>query len=426
MNVKVRLLTMLRGRLGPQGLPLRLAFWDGEGVDLGPAPKITITLTKPVLLRRLLTGDIDGLGDAYVDGSLMVEGRLGDILGVGTDLARRAGRVAWLGRAAGIAGKLAPRRRFRHSRAADAAAISHHYDVSNEFYALWLDRRMVYSCGYFPTGDEDIDAAQEAKLDHICRKLRLAPGERLLDIGCGWGGLVIHAARKYGVEALGVTLSERQVEEAKARVAAAGLTGRVTIERRDYRDVAGEGVFDKIVSVGMYEHVGKANLPLYFAAIHRLLKVGGLALNHGITTGDPSGGTLAPQGSGFIDRYVFPGGELPHLAGFALDTARAGLDVIDVESLRPHYTRTLLHWVRRLEARRDEAMDLVGPEKYRIWRIYMAGSALAFDRGWLALYQMLSVKPDATGFAARPWTRRYQYVADDPAPLARPIDWGDL
>ncbi|MGH6989229.1 MAG: class I SAM-dependent methyltransferase, partial [Stellaceae bacterium] len=372
MTVRVRLLKMLRSRLGPDGLPLRLAFWDGDSVDLGPAPKITITLTDRALLRRLLTGDIDGLADAYVAGSLQVEGRLGDILGVGIELADRAGRLAWIGRVLGPLAKLDPRRRFRHSREADAAAISHHYDVSNEFYALWLDRRMVYSCGYFPTGTEDLDAAQEAKLDHLCRKLRLQPGERLLDIGCGWGGLAIHAAEKYGVEALGVTVSAPQVREARRRVKAAGLDGRVAIEERDYRDVAGEGIFDKIVSVGMYEHVGRENWPIYFRTIDRLLKVGGLAVNHGITTGNPEGGSAGPQGGGFIDRYVFPGGELPHLSRAVHDMAVAGLDVIDIENLRPHYTETLLHWVRRLDAHRDAALALVGPEKYRIWRIYMA------------------------------------------------------
>jgi cyclopropane-fatty-acyl-phospholipid synthase len=426
MSARIRLLQMLRARLGPEGLPVRLVFWDGESVDFGPAPKITLTVTNRALMHRFLTGDINGLADAYVDGSLEVEGRLGDILGVGIDLADRAARIAWISRVAGPLASLSPRRRFRHSREADAAAISHHYDVSNAFYALWLDRRMVYSCGYFRSGGEDIDAAQEAKLDHICRKLRLRPGERLLDIGCGWGGLVIHAAERYGVEAVGITVSEPQVEEARRRVAAAHLGGRVTVERRDYRDVTGEGVFDKIVSVGMYEHVGRANWQIYFKTIERLLKVGGFALNHGITTGNPEGGSQGPKGGDFIDRYVFPGGELPHLAGVVQAVARAGLDIIDIESLRPHYTETLLHWVRRLEARRDEALSLVGPEKYRVWRIYMAGCALAFDRGWFSLYQTLCVKPEASGFAARPLTRHYQYVEGDDGLLATPLDWGDL
>jgi cyclopropane-fatty-acyl-phospholipid synthase len=423
MALRVRVLRFLAARLGPEGLPLRLRFWDGETVELGPAPKITIVLTTKALLRKLMRGDVDALGDAYVDGTLEVEGRLGDILSVGISLAQRAEKFAWLGRVLGPIGRL---RRFTHSRAADAAAISHHYDVSNGFYALWLDRRLIYSCGYFHTGAEDIDTAQEAKLDHLCRKLRLTPGERILDIGCGWGGLAIYAAQNYGVSVLGVTLSAQQVEEARRRVAEAGLGDRAVIEQRDYRDVAGEGVFDKIVSVGMYEHVGLANLPLYFGAIRRLLKTGGLALNHGITTGDLNSGTLAPRGSGFIERYVFPGGELPHVSRMVRETAAAGLDVIDMESLRPHYTQTLLHWVRRLEARGDGAEALVGPAKYRIWRIYMAGSALAFDRGWLSLYQTLAVKPDPSGYAARPWTRAYQYPPFDPPVLSRPLDWGGI
>ncbi len=238
-------------------------------------------------------------------------------------------------------------------------------------------------------------------------------------------GSRFYAAQKYGAEVVAITVSERQVEEARRRVAAADLGNRVTIERRDYRDIAGEGVFDKIVSVGMYEHVGLANLPVYFGSLYRLLKVGGMAMNHGITTGDLNSGTLAPRGSGFIDRYVFPGGELPHVSRMVRETAVAGLDVIDMESLRPHYTQTLLHWVRRLQMRQAEAEALIGPEKFRIWRIYMAGSALAFDRGWLSLYQTLSVKPEATGYATRPWTRRYQYLPE-PAPLSRRLDWGDL
>jgi cyclopropane-fatty-acyl-phospholipid synthase len=421
--LRIRVLRFLRARLGPGGVPLRLKFWDGESFDLGSVPTITVTLTTPSLLRSLMRGNIEALGDAYVAGTLRVEGRLGDIIAVGVDLARRLEQLGWIAQWSRPLLKL---HRFKHSRAADAAAISHHYDVSNDFYALWLDRRLVYSCAYFTTGDEDINQAQEAKLDHLCRKLRLIPGERLLDIGCGWGGLAIYAAENYGAQVLAVTLSARQIEEARRRVVAAGVADRVTIEQRDYRDIAGEGVFDKIVSVGMYEHVGLVNLPLYFANIRRLLRVGGLALNHGITTGQLDSGTLAPRGSGFIDRYVFPGGELPHVSRMVRDTAAAGLDIIDVENLRPHYTRTLLHWVRRLQANQGEAEALVGPEKYRIWRIYMAGSALAFDRGWLSLYQTLSVKPDAAGYAPRPWTRRHQYVLEETTPVARPLDWGDL
>jgi cyclopropane-fatty-acyl-phospholipid synthase len=421
--LRIRVLRFLRERLGPGGLPLRLKFWDGESFDLGSVPKITITLTTPSLLRSLMRGNIDTLGDAYVAGTLRVEGRLGDIIAVGIDLARRAEQLGWVAR---LSSRLLKLRRFKHSRKADAAAISHHYDVSNDFYALWLDRRMVYSCAYFTTGDEDINQAQEAKLDHLCRKLRLVPGERMLDIGCGWGGLAIYAAQNYGAQVLAVTLSARQIEEARRRVVAAGVANRVTIEQRDYRDITGEGVFDKIVSVGMYEHVGLGNLPLYFANIRRLLRVGGLALNHGITTGQLDSGTLAPRGSSFIDRYVFPGGELPHVSRMVRDTAAAGLDIIDIENLRPHYTQTLLHWVRRLQAHQSEAEELVGPDKYRIWRIYMAGAALAFDHGWLSLYQTLSVKPDSVGYAPRPWTRRHQYVLEQPTPLARPLDWGDL
>ena len=423
MVLRIRVLRFMRARLGPGGVPVRLKFWDGQSFDLGSVPKITITLTTPALLRSLMRGNIEALGDAYVAGTLRVDGRLGDIVAVGVDLARRAEQFGWI---AQLSRPLVRLRRFDHSRSADAAAVSHHYDVSNDFYALWLDRRLVYSCAYFTTGDEDIDRAQEAKLDHLCRKLRLMPGERLLDIGCGWGGLAIYAAQRYGVEVLAVTPSARQIEEAHRRVSAAGLTDRVTVEQRDYRDIAGEGVFDKIVSVGMYEHVGLVNLPVYFANIRRLLRVGGLALNHGITTGKLDSGTLAPRGSGFIERYVFPGGELPHVSRMVRDTTAAGLEIIDVESLRPHYTQTLLHWVRRLEAHRSEAEALVGPDKFRIWRIYMAGAALAFDRGWLSLYQTLSVKPDAVGHASRPWTRRHQYVRDDATPLSRPLEWGDL
>ena len=346
------------------------------------------------------------LAQAYVEGELGVDGRIADVLRVGIALAERIGNLPLLRRAAPLLARL-PR---RHSRRADAAAVRYHYDVSNDFYGLWLDRHMIYSCAYFATGNEDLDTAQQQKLDHICRKLRLQPGDRLLDIGCGWGGLLCWAAENYGVSGLGITLSQPQCEEARQRVAAAGLAGRVEIRVADYRDLSGETEFDKIVSVGMYEHVGIANLPLYFATMARLLRPGGIALNHGIISTDRNGHAQGPPGGEFIDRFVFPGGAVPHISRALYEIAGSGLEILDVEDLRPHYPLTLWHWVRRLEAARDAAIAAAGIERYRIWRIYMAGMAYAFDRGWLSVCQTVAQKPLAEGPAPRPWTRSYQYT----------------
>jgi cyclopropane-fatty-acyl-phospholipid synthase len=421
MPLRRRFLDRLRDRLGG-AVPLRLQFWDGERFDLAPQPQVTLTLTSPRLMRFFLMGDMGRLARAYVEGELAVEGRLQDILRVGMALAEALGRVPLVRRAAALAAFM-PRRR---SKAADAKNVRYHYDVSNEFYRLWLDRHMVYSCAYFVRGDEDLDTAQEQKLDHICRKLQLASGERLLDIGCGWGGLVIWAARHYGVAAVGVTLSPAQAEEARERVAAHGLAGRVEIRVADYRDLAGTAEFDKIVSVGMYEHVGIANLPAYFAGIARLLRPGGLLLNHGIAATQRDGQALGPPGGEFIDRFVFPGGELPHLSRVLYEVAGAGLDLLDLEDLRPHYPPTLLHWVRRLDAVREAAIAAAGIERWRIWRMYMAGMAVAFDRGWLTVAQTLAQKPLAAGPAPRPLSRAYQYAQSAEVPLSGSLDWGDL
>ena len=413
----------IAGMIGRQGaLDLRLAFWDGTAVDLGPMPTVTVTLASPRVLRLFLTGNMGKLGEAYVRGDVLVEGRLQDVLRVGMSLADRIGRSPVLRRIAGLAGKL-PR---RHNRRFDADAVQYHYDVSNDFYALWLDRQMIYSCALFETGLEDLDTAQERKLDHICRKLRLAPGERLLDIGCGWGGLLCWAARHYGVHGVGVTLSRQQHEYATLRVEREGLAGQVEIRLQDYRELAGEASFDKVVSVGMYEHVGLRNLPRYFATAARMLRPGGLFLNHGISAGDPDGQAHGPPGGEFIDRFVFPGGELPHASRAFYEISRAGLEVVDFEDLRPHYPLTLLAWVRRLEAERDRAVAAAGIERFRIWRIYMAGMAVAFDRGWLSVGQYLAYKPVAPGMAPRPWTRAYQHAPLAAAPLTGPLDWGDL
>ena len=403
-------------------LPLRLELWDGRRIELGSAPTVSFVLRRPRLLGMLCRGDFDALGEAYVAGDLVVEGRLQDILAVGLALAERFQRLAPLAKLA----RLLPRPRRRHSRAADARWVQHHYDVSNEFYALWLDRRMVYSCGYFESGGEDIDTAQQQKLDHICRKLQLRPEERLLDVGCGWGGLLRFAAERYGINGVGITLSPKQYELARRGVVEDGLADRVEIRLQDYRELAGAEAFDKIVSVGMYEHVGRANMPLYFGTLYRLLRPGGLLLNHGITTSDPAGGSMSPAGGSFIDRFVFPGGELPHIAQVLRDISSEALEVLDVENLRPHYAATLLRWVRRLEARCAEAIAAAGEERYRIWRIYMAGCALAFERNWLAIYQVLAGKPDANGRLARPWTRRHQYASDAAPALTAPLDWSGL
>jgi cyclopropane-fatty-acyl-phospholipid synthase len=420
MSLRNRFLTRLRERLAEDRPSLRIIFWDGAVFDFAQVPRVTITLPSPRLLRYFLTGDMARLGRAYVDGEIGVEGRLQDILQIGITIAERLGKSVPLRLLTRLFG------RHRHTIAGDAAAVRYHYDVSNDFYSLWLDRNMVYSCAYFETGEEDLDTAQEQKLDHLCRKLRLQPGEQLLDIGCGWGGLLCWAASRYGIQGVGVTLSDRQFEYARERVAAMGLAQQIEIRRQDYREVPGEALYDKIVSVGMYEHVGIANLPVYFGSIARLLRPGSIALNHGITTTDRDGRAQGPPGGEFIDRLVFPGGEVPHISRVLYEIGGAGFEILDVEDLRPHYPPTLLHWVRRLEARRANAIEAAGVERYRIWRMYLAAMAYAFDQGWLSVYQVVVQKKLAGGMAPRPWTRRYQYLPDVPIRLSKGLDWGDL
>jgi cyclopropane-fatty-acyl-phospholipid synthase len=295
-----------------------------------------------------------------------------------------------------------------HSRDANREAIRFHYDVSNEFYKLWLDRAMVYSCGYFARPDVDIDAAQQAKLEHICRKLLLKPGERLLDIGCGWGALAIHAARHHGVRAHGITLSSNQLQFARARIAAAGLCDRVTVELRDYRELGGETPYDKVASVGMFEHVGLENLPLYFDTVRRVLAPGGLFLNHGIT--HEHSGWNRNLSTEFINRYVFPDAELDAIGNIQRCMEDAHFEIADVEGLRPHYALTLRAWVARLEQRHARALEYVSEATFRVWRLYMSASALEFESGNLGIYQILARKRGAESRSALPLTRRHLYV----------------
>jgi len=418
MSLRRRLLSFLQKRLADRPPPLRLTFWDGEVFDFASSPTVTLSLRTPRVARDLLFGRFDRLGDAYVAGEILVEGAAADILHTGIELAERVGKAPWLaplGRAAGLLS-------FRHSRKQDARAIAYHYDVSDDFYRAFLDTAMIYSCAYFRTGSESIDLAQEQKLAHICNKLRLAPGDRLLDIGCGWGGLLHFAASRYEISALGITNSEAQCAAARERIAAAGLSGRVEIRLADYRDVAGQDCFGKIVSVGMYEHVGASNWPTYVHTIRRLLKPGGTLLNHGIITTDSEGRPQGPPGGEFIDRYVFPGGELANLPRLLTEIARHGLEVSDVEDLRPHYARTLSLWSDRFEANREAVISAGGIERYRIWRIYLEGMAQAFDRGWLSIAQIVAHKQAGGRPAPRPWTREYQYSPGERVMLCKPLD----
>jgi len=385
------------------GLPLTIVLPGGARMDFGDAPELTLTVRDPVVLSGFSQLTLGGLAEAYVEGRIDVDGDVADAIRVASKL------VEVTGASVAVRPDLAP---AAHEPHADRANISHHYDVGNGFYRLWLDEQMVYSCAYFETGAEDIDAAQRAKLDHICRKLRLASGERFLDIGCGWGALILHAAQHYGVHAVGITLSEQQALLARERIAAAGLQDRVEVLLLDYRDLPqqfGDGAFDKVASVGMFEHVGLRNLPVYFATAARMLRDRGLMLNHGITSADVESRPIGSGAGDFIDRHVFPNGELPHLGIAVREMSAAGFEIFDVESLRPHYALTLSHWSRRLEQRLQEAGKQVSGRTLRVWRVYLAGCSHGFAQGWMNLYQVLGSRQVTAGATELPLTRSWIY-----------------
>jgi cyclopropane-fatty-acyl-phospholipid synthase len=289
----------------------------------------------------------------------------------------------------------------------DAQAIAFHYDVSNEFYALFLDRRMVYTCAYYRRPDGDLDQAQEDKLDLVCRKLRLEPGERLLDIGCGWGSLAMWAAEHYGVTVQGVTLSRAQADWAGDAIRRAGLEGRVRVDHMDYRDLPAGMPFDKVAAVGVIEHIGIANYPSYFARVYDLLAPGGLFLNHGITHYKQ---WRRSSQTDFLERYVFPNGQMDNVSHILDVLERASFEILDVESLRAHYARTTRQWVERLQANADRARALVGERTYRTWIAYLASSAVGFTNGTLGLYQVVASRADPARRAAVPTTREAIYA----------------
>ena len=396
------------GRLSPP--PVGVRFWDGS--ELRTAGRPAVVVRSPSAIAQLVRapGQL-GLARAWVEGSVDVEGDLEDILktrnvfaGVRISSRDRA-RLAWAAlRAIGIRRLRPPRIPAIEARVGgrmrslgrDRAAVRHHYDVSNRFYRWLLGPTMVYSCAHFSSPEETLEAAEERKLDLICRELALREGERLLDIGCGWGSLLIHAARHYGATGVGVTLSEPQAQLARSRIAGLGLEDRVQIRVQDYREIA-DGPFDKIASIGMYEHVGRAELGRYVHAVVSLLRPGGLFLNSGITRLTPH----APAADPFIARYIFPDGELHPLTDLLEVMEGLRLEIRDVESLRDHYALTLRRWLDNLDAHRDAAIAEVGRERFRAWRLYLLGSALSFEAGEISIYQVVGVNADRSRASAR-------------------------
>ena len=402
-----RLLPRISGGRLP-ALPVPVRFWDGSvlpaGAGSGP-PAAVVTVSRRAVAHLLHAPGQLGLARAWVDGSLGVEGDLEAVIAArheldGAGLSHRD--LALMALAAVRAGGPAVLRRppvpgiearvngNRHSERRDSEAVRHHYDLSNDFYRVVLGPSMVYSCAYFSDPADSLERAQERKLDLICRKLMLSPGLRLLDIGCGWGSLALHAAERYGVEVLGVTLSEPQAAHAREGAADRGLERRARFEVADYRELSGH--FDRISSVGMFEHVGQAQLTDYFARIRRMLAPGGLLLNHGIGRLAPH----APQTDDFVARYIFPDGELLPLSEVIASVQAAGLESRDVESLREHYPLTLRAWVANLRTARRQATALVGAERVRAWELYMLASALGFEDAEITVYQVLATRAGAS------------------------------
>ena len=393
-----------------------IRLWDGTEIPAQDGREFTLLVNHPGALRTAFKPPVDlNAGRAFAAGLLDIEGDIETAVDELLHAIERPGgaglvQLMVLLRRLPVA-PLPPLREAhlrgkRHSLQRDRAAIGFHYDQPVAFYQTFLDRTMVYSCAYFDDGIETIDDAQRAKIDHSLRKLRLRPGERLLDIGCGWGALVVRAAKEFGAYVLGVTLSERQEEEVRRRIAAEGLEDRARVERWDYRQLPAT-TFDKIVSIGMVEHVGRNHLAEYFTTAHRLLKAGGLFLNHGIAHQNRS--AKDGKAGGFMGRFIFPDGELVGIADALQFAEGAGFEVRDVENLREHYVKTLRAWVRRLEANRNRAVAEAGEETYNAWRLYMAGSAQGFRSGRLGLYQSLLAKPLSDGSVVIPQTRADLY-----------------
>lgn len=409
----------VEAKLAAMPVPVQLVMPDGQKLGAQQA-EVILTIHDKGILTNLAAGQVGKLGEDYVDGKFDVDGSMRDLMQLAASIlpgspveAARGGRFTSL-----IARLVSV---WRHSIERDAKQIEFHYDLSDDFYALWLDPRRVYSCGYYKAPDFTLAQAQEAKLDHICRKLKLQAGERFLDVGAGWGGLLLWAAEHYDVDATGITLSRNQHAYVNRLIEEKGLSGRVRMELLDYRKLDESQPFDKIASVGMFEHVGRAQLKGYFSKLRALLTPGGLLMNHGITAGGIDHTGLGAGMGDFIEKFIFPGGELTHISQVLIALTEGGLEGLDIENLRPHYARTLWAWSDALEKQLPQAREILqgeqGERSLRAYRMYLAGCAMGFEHGWIALHQVVA-QPSQAGRSdeldypegqAYPWRRDYIY-----------------